>query len=196
MSPVEAGWRWNAGARGYRTHADLELILDAAGAEAPGLLGHGLPRGRRSEGQAHRGAGRRAGRSPGQGGLPRQAQTRPHAPSVTTTIEGRQVTPIASVTLSEGHGPGERSPSRRYLQPDFRCLCCKRRSSWASARTRYLQCCLRCSRRNHRRSLLARSSLRTSSVARIPSSLISSRRRLVPPGRGRSGRARPAERSG
>ena len=48
---------------------------------------HRLPTGRRSEGQAHRSAGRRAGRSPGQGGLPRQAQTRPHAPSVTTTIE-------------------------------------------------------------------------------------------------------------
>ena len=47
---------------------------------------HGLPTGRRSEGQAHRGAGRRAGRSPGQGGLPRQAQTGPHAPSVTVTI--------------------------------------------------------------------------------------------------------------
>jgi hypothetical protein len=30
-----------------------------------------------------------------------------------------------------------------YLQPDFRCLCCKRRSSRASARTRYLQRCLR-----------------------------------------------------
>lgn len=25
----------------------------------------------------------------------------------------------------------------RYLQPDFRYLCCRRRSSWASARTRY-----------------------------------------------------------
>ena len=36
-----------------------------------------------------------------------------------------------------------RAPTRRYLQPDFRCLCCKRRSSWASARTRYLQRCLR-----------------------------------------------------
>jgi hypothetical protein len=36
-----------------------------------------------------------------------------------------------------------RAPTRRYLQPDFRCLCCKRRSSRASARTRYLQRCLR-----------------------------------------------------
>ena len=36
-----------------------------------------------------------------------------------------------------------RTRSRRYLQPDFRCLCCKRRSSRASARTRYLQRCLR-----------------------------------------------------
>jgi len=28
---------------------------------------------------------------------------------------------------------------RRQLPvPDFRCLCCRRRSSWASARTRYL----------------------------------------------------------
>src|SRR5260370_18214957 len=51
--------------------------------------------------------------------------------------------PITSVTLSDGHGPGERAPTRRYLQPDFRCLCCKRRSSRASARTRYLQRCLR-----------------------------------------------------
>jgi hypothetical protein len=60
---------------------------------------HGLPRGRRSEGQAHRGAGRRAGRSPGQGGLPRQAQTRPHGPSVTTTIEDRLGTGVASEWL-------------------------------------------------------------------------------------------------
>jgi hypothetical protein len=27
---------------------------------------------------------------------------------------GLEVMPIATVTLSEGHGPGERSPSRRY----------------------------------------------------------------------------------
>jgi len=57
----------------------LELISRAK-SQADGR--HGLPTGRRSEGQAHRGAGRRAGRSPGQGGLPRQAPTGPHAPPV------------------------------------------------------------------------------------------------------------------
>jgi hypothetical protein len=31
------GWCWNVGTRGYRACVDLELILDAAGAEASGL---------------------------------------------------------------------------------------------------------------------------------------------------------------
>ena len=44
-----------------------------------------------------------------------------------------------------------RTPSRRYLQPGFGCLRCKRGGSWASARTRYLQRCPRCSRCNSRR---------------------------------------------
>jgi hypothetical protein len=55
-----------------------------------------------------------------------------------------------------------RAPTRRYLKPDFGCLRCNRRGSWASARTHYLQWCPRCSRcnrRSGRRSLLVRSSL-------------------------------------
>jgi hypothetical protein len=40
-------------------------------------------------------------------------------------------------------GPWWTRARSRYLQPDFRCLCCKRRRSRASARTRYLQGCLR-----------------------------------------------------
>lgn len=35
------------------------------------------------------------------------------------------------------------SSIRRYLKPDFRCPRCKRRSSWATAKTRYLKRCPR-----------------------------------------------------
>ena len=44
-----------------------------------------------------------------------------------------------------------RAQCRRYLKPHFGCLCCNRRRPWASARTRYLWRCLRCSRCNSRR---------------------------------------------
>ena len=37
--------------------------------------------------------------------------------------------------------PGSRTRSRRYLEPDFRCLRCKHGGSRASARTRYLEQC-------------------------------------------------------
>ena len=43
----------------------------------------------------------------------------------------------------------KRAPTRRYLQPGFGCLRCNRGRSWASARTRYLQWCLRCSSRRY-----------------------------------------------
>jgi hypothetical protein len=33
---------------------------------------------------------------------------------------GLEVMPIISVTLSDGHGPGERAPSRRYARPPHR----------------------------------------------------------------------------
>ena len=49
------------------------------------------------------------------------------------------------ITVSDREVLGERVPSRRYLQPGFGCLRCKRHRSWASARTGYLQRCLRCS---------------------------------------------------
>ena len=51
--------------------------------------------------------------------------------------------------------PGSRARSRRYLQPGFGCLRCNRGRSWASARTRYLQWCLRCSRCSSRRYLVS-----------------------------------------
>jgi hypothetical protein len=37
MSPIWFGWRWDVSARRYRARVDVELILDAAAAEAPGL---------------------------------------------------------------------------------------------------------------------------------------------------------------
>jgi len=58
----------------------------------------------------------------------------------------RAVGSTESVTLSDAEARGERTPSRRYLQPRFGCLRCNRGRSWASARIRYLQRCLRCSR--------------------------------------------------
>jgi hypothetical protein len=78
------------------------------------------------------------------------------------------------------------APSRRYLKPIFGCLRCKRGGSRASARTRYLQWCLRCSRRSRRRCLMFWSTPRgcpASSAAGVASCLASSHQRLVAAGR-------------
>ncbi len=57
----------------------------------------------------------------------------------------------SAITLSDEGGQRERTRTRRYLKHIFGCLRCKRGGSWASARTRYLQRCPRCSRCNSRR---------------------------------------------
>jgi hypothetical protein len=48
-----------------------------------------------------------------------------------------------------------RAQFRRYLKTHSGCLRCNRRRLWASARTRYLQWCLRCSRCSSRRCLMS-----------------------------------------
>ena len=99
-----------------------------------------------------------------------------------------------AVTDGGGGADMRRTRSRRYLQPVSGCLCCNRRRSWASARTRYLQWCprrSRCNRRSGRRSLPVRSSLLNESSACAQSSLTSSRRRLMLTGRGRLRAGRP-----
>jgi len=66
---------------------------------------------------------------------------------------------------------GENARSRRgYLKPIFGCLPCKRDGSWASARTRYLQRCPRCSRCNSRRCLMSWSTSRLARRVRLRAS--------------------------
>jgi hypothetical protein len=77
---------------------------------------------------------------------PHLAPTSERAPIVDLSDESanhQRIAPTTGITLSDEGSLRERAQCRRYLQPDFRCLCCKRRSSRASARTRYLQRCLR-----------------------------------------------------
>jgi hypothetical protein len=96
------------------------------------------------------------GRRPCPGTLWRSRPPRPRPP------ERRRIRlPGASIlypgiTLSDERGEGERAHYRRSnLKPGFGCLRCNRGGSWASARTRYLQWCLRCSRCNSRRCLMS-----------------------------------------
>lgn len=72
----------------------------------------------------------------------RTALAADHRLAAQPEIRRRAVRPrqSKSITLSDGRGHGERTPIRRYLKPDFRCLRCNRRELWASARTRYLKC--------------------------------------------------------
>jgi hypothetical protein len=54
----------------------------------------------------------------------------PACPTRAGSKVGLEVMPITSVTLSEGHGPGERSPSRRSGADlaSAQVLCCRSRS--------------------------------------------------------------------
>jgi hypothetical protein len=66
--------------------------------------------------------------------VPTPRATRRIPASKRVSGERRQINPVVSATA--------RARSRRYHKPDFRCLCCRRRSSWAPARTRFLYRCL------------------------------------------------------
>ena len=141
-----------------------------------------------------------------------RSMTRPSADCTaetdTSVVRGVTASAICSSGTSRARPPGSpllltqcdrRSISatrtvRRSLKPIFGCLRCKRGGFWASARTRYLQWCLRCSRCSSRRCLMSWSTPRrcpASSAAGAPSSLVSSCRRLVD-----AGQERPAEPDG
>jgi len=104
--------------------------------------------------------------------------------------------PIASVTLSDGHGRGERAKTRRYLESESGCLRCKRRGCFVGISWVVDALPGQCLRRTPGTNPLVAAVFRTKRLRRERCSATCQRRRRPGQARRRQGRLQIADMGG